>query len=124
MLPPSAPLWRAALLGRCPRCGKGRLFSGLLDVRPSCEVCGLDLRGDDSGDGAAVFAIFIVGTIVVVAAFVVEFRLSPPLWVHVVLWPLVTVPLTIAVIRPVKAVLVAMQYRYRTVGLSGDGRDL
>ncbi len=123
MLPPSAPLWRVALLGRCPRCGRGRLFSGLLDVRPKCEICDLDLRGDDSGDGAAVFAIFIVGTIVVVGAFIVEFRLSPPLWVHAVLWPLVTVPLTVAVIRPVKATLLAMQYRYRTIGLSGDERD-
>ncbi len=111
-------LWQAALLGRCPRCGQGKLFEGLLSVRERCAVCGLDLRGDDSGDGAAVFAIFIVGTIVVGAAFWVEFHFSPPLWVHAVLWPLVTVPLTIAVIRPVKAALVAQQYRHRSDGTS------
>jgi len=118
-MPESAvPLWRAALLGRCPRCGKGRLFDGLLAIRAECEVCGLDFRGDDSGDGASVFGIFIVGTVVVALAFWVEFHFSPPLWVHAVLWPLVTVPLTIAVIRPAKAALLALQYRHRSSGTS------
>ncbi len=117
LLPPSAPLWKVALLGRCPRCGEGKLFNGVLEVQPRCAVCDLDLRGDDSGDGAAAFGILIVGTIVVVLAFWVEFRFSPPLWVHAVLWPIVTVPLALAVIRPVKALLLAMQYRHRTIGM-------
>jgi uncharacterized protein (DUF983 family) len=95
----------------------GKLFDGVLDVRVRCSVCDLDLRGDDSGDGAAVFGIFIVGTIVVALAFIVEFRFAPPLWVHAIVWPVITVPLTIAVIRPVKALLVALQYRYRTIGM-------
>ncbi len=86
----------------------------MLTIRARCLSCGLDLRGDDSGDGASVFGIFIVGTIVVVAAFWVEFRFSPPLWLHAVLWPVVTLPLTIAVLRPAKAALVALQYRYRS----------
>ena len=105
-----------ALLGRCPRCGEGRLFDGVLEVRPTCSVCGLDLGGDDSGDGAAAFGILIVGSIVVALAFWVEFHFTPPLWVHVVLWPLITVPLALAVIRPVKAALLAMQYRHRSIG--------
>ncbi|MCX7384058.1 MAG: DUF983 domain-containing protein, partial [Alphaproteobacteria bacterium] len=49
----SPPWWRAALNGSCPRCGQGRLFSGLLTVRPRCDVCGLDLHEHDSGDGPA-----------------------------------------------------------------------
>ncbi len=114
-MPDSAvPVWRAALLGRCPRCGVGKLFSGVLTVRESCAVCGLDLRADDSGDGASVFGLFVVGTVVVALAFWVEFRFSPPLWVHAVLWPVVTVPLTILTLRPAKAALVALQYRYRS----------
>ncbi|HST76519.1 MAG TPA: DUF983 domain-containing protein, partial [Acetobacteraceae bacterium] len=46
-------------------------------------------------------------------AFWVEFTFSPPLWVHVVLWPVVTIPLAVAMMRPLKAALVAMQYRTR-----------
>ena len=39
--PPRSPL-ATGVRCRCPRCGRGRLFSGLLDVRPACETCGLD----------------------------------------------------------------------------------
>jgi uncharacterized protein (DUF983 family) len=46
-------------------------------------------------------------------AFWVEFTFSPPLWVHAILWPVVTVPLAIAMMRPLKAGLIALQYRYR-----------
>jgi len=114
--PPSWPTVsavQAALTGRCPRCGKGRLFQGVLKVRDRCDVCGLDLRQSDVGDGAAVPALFLLGTIIVGLAFWVEFRFSPPLWVHAVVWPIVSVPLAILLIRPTKAALVAMQYRYR-----------
>ena len=107
-----SPVW-AALWGRCPRCGKGKVFSGLLTVRPACPVCGLDLSAHDAGDGPAVAVIFILGTLILVLAFWVEFTLSPPLWVHAVLWPVVTVPLAIALMRPLKAGLIALQYRYR-----------
>ena len=62
----------------------------------ACEVCGLDLREHDAGDGAAVGVILVLGAVVVGLAFWVEFHFSPPLWVHAVLWPVVTLPLAIA----------------------------
>jgi uncharacterized protein (DUF983 family) len=108
------PWWQAALRCTCPRCGEGRLFDGLLTVRPRCETCGLDLREHDTGDGPAVLVMFVLGTIVVVLAFWVEFTFSPPLWVHAVLWPLVTVPLAVLMMRPLKAALVALQFKHRS----------
>ena len=45
-------------------------------------------------------------------AFWVEFRFSPPLWVHAILWPAVTLPLAVLIMRPVKAALVAAQFRH------------
>ena len=113
MAEPAVSVWHAALACRCPRCGRGRLFRNLLEVRDRCEVCGLDLRASDAGDGAAVGAILVLGAIVVALAFWVEFRFSPPLWVHVVLWPVVTIPLAVLIMRPSKAALVALQYRHR-----------
>src|SRR3546814_12221007 len=50
--PPNAIL--AGLACRCPRCGKGRLFSGILKIAERCNACGLDLRKQDAGDGTAV----------------------------------------------------------------------
>jgi len=110
---------RAALLGRCPRCGRGALFSALLDIRPRCESCGLDIAAHDAGDGPAVAAIFLVGALAMVGAFLVEFRLEPPLWVHAVLWPVLVVPLSVWVMRVAKAALVALNWRHRSGAGSG-----
>lgn len=111
--PPPVSVLDAALRCRCPRCGRGKLFSGLLTVRERCAVCGLDLRAHDAGDGPAVAVILVLGTIVVSLAFWVEFHFSPPLWVHAVLWPAVTLPGAILMMRPMKAALVALQFRHR-----------
>jgi len=54
-------LLHAAFACRCPRCGQGRLFKGLLEIRPRCEVCDLDLSTHDAGDGAAVGVILVLG---------------------------------------------------------------
>ena len=110
-LPAISPI-RAALGGRCPRCGQGRLFTGLLDVRGACEVCGLDLSAQDAGDGPAVFVIFFLGLIVVALAALVEMKFSPPIWIHLVMWTPFIIVGAIAMLRPVKAGLIAMQYRH------------
>jgi uncharacterized protein (DUF983 family) len=109
----AVPVWRAGLLCRCPRCGQGALFSGVLSVRERCAVCGLDLREHDSGDGPAVLVFFVLASVVIALVFWVEFTFSPPLWVHAVLWPLVTIPLAVALMRPTKATMVALQFKLR-----------
>jgi len=103
---------RAALGCRCPRCGQGKLFTGLLNVRGACEVCGLDLSAQDAGDGPAVFVILFLGLIVVALAALVEIKLSPPIWVHLVLWTPFIIVGAIAMLRPLKAGLIALQYRH------------
>ena len=72
--------FRAGLACRCPRCGRGRLFRGLLTIVDRCPVCDLDLRGNDAGDGPAVFVILGLGAIIMILVFWVEFRYEPPWW--------------------------------------------
>lgn len=108
---PSA--WAAGLRSRCPACGEGRLFDGFLHVRHHCEVCGADLSGQDSGDGPVAFIILIVGAIVVTLALITEVRYEPPVWLHLLLWLPLTVSLTLALMRPFKAILIALQYKHR-----------
>ena len=77
---------------RCPRCGKGKLYAGFLDLRPRCEACGLDYTFIDTGDGPAIFIIMIAGAVVVGCALIVEVKYQPPFWVHAALWlPLILV---------------------------------
>jgi uncharacterized protein (DUF983 family) len=106
------PSYMTALAGRCPRCGKGKLFDGFLKLQPRCETCGLDLAFADSDDGAAVFIILFAGLIVVSAALVVEFKYEPPFWVHALLWiPLIGL-VTLAPLRLLKGLTVFLQYQH------------
>lgn len=109
---PPVPVLAAALRCRCPRCGQGKLYDGLLNVAPRCAVCGLDLAAQDAGDGPAVFVVLILGALVVGLAILVEIEFAPPFWVHIVLWTPVVIGGAIAMLRPLKAWLIAMQYRH------------
>jgi len=113
--PPVSPL-SAALSCRCPRCGKGKLYDGLLTIAPRCKSCGLDLAAQDAGDGPAVFVVLILGAIVVGLAILVEIKFEPPIWVHLLLWTPVILGGAILLLRPLKAWLIAMQYRHNLLG--------
>lgn len=115
----------AGLRCRCPRCGKGRLFKGAfsLDIVEQCGVCGLGLRFVDPGDGPAVFAIMLLGGLILGGALWVEFRFNPPLWAHVVLWLPITAIVAFGLLRPLKGVLVALQYHHKAEqGRVDDGK--
>jgi uncharacterized protein (DUF983 family) len=101
----------AGIKGRCPRCGEGKLFAGFLGLAPRCERCSLDYGFIDAGDGPAVFVILFAGLIVVAAALVVEVVYEPPFWLHAVLWGPLILVVTLAPLRIVKGLLVALQYR-------------
>lgn len=92
------------------------MFDGLLSVTACCDRCGLDLRAEDAGDGPAALVVFLLGALVVAGALVVEILFAPPLWVHVALWTPVTLGGSIALLRPLKALLIAQQFRHRALG--------
>ncbi|WP_371135082.1 DUF983 domain-containing protein [Thalassospira sp.] len=90
------------------------MFEGYLTVRASCDHCGLDLRGHDAGDGPAVFIIFILGFLVVPVALMVELHYQPPLWLHALLWFPTVLGVTAILLRPLKGIMIALQYRHRS----------
>ena len=103
----------ASLKGRCPRCGKGRLFRGYLAVQPSCTSCRLDFSGFEAGDGPAVFVILIVGAIVAGGALLAEIWFQPPYWIHALIWGPALVLLSLGLLRPFKAALIVLQYKHK-----------
>jgi uncharacterized protein (DUF983 family) len=111
------------LAGRCPRCGAGRLFSGFLTVRPNCDACKLDYAFADAGDGPAVFVILLAGFIVAGLALVVEFAYQPPFWLHALLWGPLAVVVTLGPLRPLKGLLIALQYHFQAAEGRPDGRS-
>lgn len=103
----------AAFAGKCPQCGKGALYQGILKPADRCSACGLDLTQLDMGDGPAVFAMFIVGFIIMPAAVWLELSMQPPIWVHLVLWSPLTIGLSILFLRLMKSWLIADQYKHK-----------
>ncbi|QDG79132.1 DUF983 domain-containing protein [Labrenzia sp. PHM005] len=109
--PPVNPV-SAGLAGNCPRCGQGKLFSGFLGLKKNCAACGLNYSFADSGDGPAVFVIMIVGFIIVALVLIVELSYQPPIWLHLVLWLPLTAALALGTLRPLKGVMIALQFRH------------
>jgi uncharacterized protein (DUF983 family) len=113
---PPATVTQSVLRGltcRCPRCGKGKLFAGFLDLRLACEQCGLDYAFIDAGDGPAIFIIMIAGAIVVGCALIVEVKYQPPFWLHAVLWLPLILATTLLPLRSMKALLIALQFHHK-----------
>ncbi|MBI1208380.1 MAG: DUF983 domain-containing protein [Azospirillum sp.] len=106
----------------CPRCGKGPLFQGFLTVVDRCASCGLELARNDSGDGPAIFLIFILGFLVVPVALWVAMSVDWPLWIHAILWSVVILGLALGMLRPAKGILIALQYRHRREEYGGDAK--
>jgi uncharacterized protein (DUF983 family) len=103
----------AGLAGRCPACGRGKLFSGYLTLAPRCNVCGLDYGFAEAGDGPAVFVILVTGFIVVGAALFVEMAYAPPYWLHALIWGPLAILLPLLLLRSFKGVLIALQYKHK-----------
>ncbi|HEY9012286.1 MAG TPA: DUF983 domain-containing protein [Devosia sp.] len=101
----------AGLRCRCPHCGEGQLFSGYLKTVSRCETCGADLSFAQTTEGPAVFIILVVGFIIIGAAAVVEGLFHPPPFVHLLLWVPGTVILSLLLLRPFKATMIALQYQ-------------
>ena len=109
--PPLDPV-PTGMRGRCPRCGEGNLFSGLLTVKERCTACHLEYDFNDSGDGPTVFIIMGLGFVILGLALFVEFTFFPPVWVHILLWPPVILILGIPVLRMLKGVLINLTWHH------------
>jgi uncharacterized protein (DUF983 family) len=100
---------------KCPRCKNGRLYKpGLtVELAEKCPECGLDFTRNDSADGPAVFLIFILGFLLVPLALLTDALLGWPLWLHALVWGVLALGLTLGALRPLKAYIIALQYRHR-----------
>jgi uncharacterized protein (DUF983 family) len=111
---------RAGLLCRCPNCGRGPLYAGFLKVVDRCRACGFDFTRLNTGDGAAVFIIQIVGFPVVFGALAIEIAFAPPMWLHLMVWPTLAVVGSLALMRPGKGAMIALQMKNRAAEARND----
>lgn len=109
--------------GRCPKCGKGRLFRAFLKVTDTCPVCGEALHHHRADDAPAYFVILITGHIVVPLSLAVETAYSPSYWLHAAIWLPLTLGLALGLLQPVKGAIVGWQWAHYMHGFGGEADD-
>jgi uncharacterized protein (DUF983 family) len=115
-------MWRGFKC-RCSNCGQGKLFRAFLKVADRCEVCGTELFYQRADDAPPYFVILITGHIVVPMALIVETELSPPFWLHALIWGPLTLGLALALLQPVKGAIVGWQWATYMHGFDPNHRD-
>ncbi len=103
--------FKTGMRGKCPRCGKGALFSGFLDVGKSCSSCKLSYDFADAGDGAAWFVMLFACVFGVGGIVGFELAYNPPIWVLVLIGLVLIVIIPMVMLRPMKGLLIAQQWR-------------
>jgi uncharacterized protein (DUF983 family) len=113
----SIEFWTALLRGwqgKCPRCGKGSLFSSFLKMRSTCPACEQVLEPYRADDAPAYFTILIVGHIVVPLVLLLErYGDTPPLWFHAAIWLPLSVVLALYLLPRIKGAVIALLWAHR-----------
>ena len=124
--PPQPSLLTVSAKGLCPQCGAQTLFVSPVRFAERCRMCGLDYAQFNVGDGPAAFLTLIVGGIILALALVMEFKAHPPLILHLLLWPVLTVACVVGSLRVAKGMLLTLEYKNKAaegVLKKPDGRD-
>ena len=120
---PVARDWRSAigrgLRGRCPHCGEGRLFKGFLKPVDACAACGELLHHQRADDLPPYVVITIVGHVVVGGLLMAEKYADWSMGLHMAIWPVLTVVLSLILMQPVKGGVIGLQWAMRMHGFGG-----
>ena len=94
-------------------CGIGKLFSCFLLVKKVCKSCGLNLNQHDSRDEPIFFVMSVVGFVIIILAMSVKLSYEPAYWFYLAVWVPVILISTIGLLRPIKGIIIGLQYKYR-----------
>lgn len=103
-------------LGRCPRCGKGRLLHHYLKVVEKCSVCGEAFGHFRADDAPPWLTIIIVGHVTVPIILAIEENFQIAMWIELAIYlPAITL-LTLAVLPRCKGVILALLWAMKAEG--------
>ncbi|GLQ18623.1 DUF983 domain-containing protein [Maritalea porphyrae] len=110
---PKRSVWAAmknGIVGKCPKCGKGKLFKGYLRVNSGCSSCGEAFHHHRADDAPPYITMAIVGHVVVGGIFHLETSYQIEPMVHLY-WSIPTMlVLSLGLLRPIKGMIVAIQW--------------
>ncbi len=112
---------RRGLVGRCPACGRGRLFRSYLKLHQTCKVCGEDLSHARADDAPAYLTMLVVCHVVGGGVL-----FSDTVWPHMPLmlmalfWLTVTMVASLLILPRMKGAVVGQQWALCMHGFGGD----
>lgn len=108
---PQAFSFAKAAIGKCPVCGKGKLFKSYLKVANACAVCGTDFSKANPGDGPVVVVIMLAGLVACSGLAVSLLSWNWPALLILSVWPAVAILVCLTVMPMLKGVMVASQIK-------------
>jgi uncharacterized protein (DUF983 family) len=121
---PSRPGMRRALLrgamGKCPNCGRSRLFVGWLRQVETCPVCAAPLGAIRADDAPPYIVVFVVGHIVIGTQVLVDGMLDLSLWTEAAIFLPLTLVLALGLLRPAKGATIGLMLQLGMIP-AGDG---
>ena len=109
-------------LGRCPRCGHGKLFNSYLKPVDHCAACAEPLGHIRADDGPAWLTILLTGHILAPLILALEPNTDWPGWMSMTVWPLAALTLAILLLPRAKGIFIAVIWRTGCVGSEKVGR--
>jgi uncharacterized protein (DUF983 family) len=121
---PKRPLGQAikrGLLGRCPACGRGRLFRAYLKLDTMCRVCGEDLSHARADDAPAYLTMLVVCHVVGGGVLMSEDAWpKSSLTTTALVWLTVAVVASLILLPRMKGAVVGQQWALGMHGFGGD----
>ena len=121
------PVWESikrGMLGKCPRCGSGKLFASFLKTVDHCEVCGEEIHHHRADDLPAYLTLVVIGHVIIGAFMGVEAAVNLSLIQHLLIWVPVTILASLALLRPIKGGVVGLQWALMMHGFGGEAEQL
>jgi len=103
-----APALLRGVRGRCPNCGRGKLFVGWLRQVEICPVCTAPLGSIRADDAPPYIVVFLVGHIVIGTQVLVDGMANLSLWTEAAIFLPLTLLLALGLLRPVKGATIGL----------------
>ncbi len=99
------------------------MFARYLKVSPECSFCHEDLSPQRADDLPAYIVLFIVGHIVIGGMMTVETYWEWPVLWHIILWPLLTLLLSLTLLPRIKGGVIGLQWALEMHGFSKNNKE-
>ena len=103
-------------LGRCPSCGKGKLFRTFLKQVEDCVECGAHFGSLRADDAAPWLTIIVLGHFFLPLAFLVDLEGLMPRWAALTAWSVIFTALAVVMLPRSKGIMLGVLWQTKATG--------